>query len=161
MGNESIGCSGPPCAVAVTPFGIRLQSRMQSRRSTSRGRCLSRLPYQPVPAPPIDLEIPVIAIDEAQSSLIEETTTVMAESLFERQCRDQLARRLRERTSIDPMWERDKHGLLVQRLPSGELQVHVSPSVSRDGPCSIVTPVAEDNSDLRRETAFQIAKLSR
>jgi hypothetical protein len=38
----------------------------------------------------------------------------------------------------------------VQRLPSGELQVHVQTSISRDGPCSIVTPVVEDGSDLRR-----------
>jgi hypothetical protein len=74
----------------------------------------------------------------------------MAESLFEHQRRDQLARRIRERTSIDTTWDSDRHGLLVQRLPSGEFQVHVPPSISREGPCSIVTPVAEDGSDLRR-----------
>jgi hypothetical protein len=49
-----------------------------------------------------------------------------------------------------PLWDSDQHGLLVQRLPSGELQVHVPKSISRYGPCSIVTPVAEDDSDLRR-----------
>jgi hypothetical protein len=74
----------------------------------------------------------------------------MAESLFEHQCRDQMAQRIRERTSIDPLWDSDQHGLLVQRRPSGELQVHVPTSKSLDGPCSIVTPVVEDGSDLRR-----------
>ena len=58
-------------------------------------------------------------------SPIEEIPLVTAESLFEHQCRDQLAQRKWERTSTDPMWDSDKHGLLIQRLPSGELQVHV------------------------------------
>jgi transposase InsO family protein len=74
----------------------------------------------------------------------------MDESLFEHQCRDQMAQRIRERTSIDPLWDSDQHGLLVQRLPSGELQVHVPTSVSRDRPSYIITPVAEDGSDVRR-----------
>jgi Integrase zinc binding domain len=74
----------------------------------------------------------------------------MAESLFEHQCRDQMAQRIRERTSIDPLWDSDQHGLLVQQIPSGELQVHVPTSISRDGPCSIFTPVAEDGSELKR-----------
>jgi hypothetical protein len=61
-----------------------------------------------------------------------------------------MTQRIREHTYIDPLWDSDQHGLLVQRPPSGELQVHVPTSISRDGPCSIVTPVAEDGSDLRR-----------
>jgi hypothetical protein len=44
---------------------------------------LSRLPHQPVPAQPIDLDIPVFALDEAPLSSIEEIPIVMAESLFE------------------------------------------------------------------------------
>jgi hypothetical protein len=78
----------------------------------------------------------------------------MAESLFEHQCRDKWARRIRERTSIDPTWDSDQHGLLVYRLPSGELQGHVPPSISREVPCAIVTPVNEDGSDLRRGDSF-------
>jgi hypothetical protein len=92
---------------------------------------------------------------------IEEIPIVMAEYLFEHQCRDQMAQRILERNSIDPTWDTDQHGLFVQRLPSGELQVHVPPSISGEGPCSIVTPVAEDGSDVRSGTAFQIANLSR
>jgi hypothetical protein len=80
---------------------------------------LSRLPHHPVPAQPIDLEIPVFALDEAPLSPIEEIPIVMAESLFEHQCRDQMAQHIRERTSIDPLWESDQHSLLVQRIPSG------------------------------------------
>jgi hypothetical protein len=112
---------------------------------------LSRFSHQPVLAQPVDPGIPVLALDEERTSLIEEIPIVMAESLFEHQCRDQMAQRIRENTSIDPMWDSDQHVLLVQRLPSGALQVHVYTSISRDGPCSIVTPVAEDGSDLRRE----------
>jgi hypothetical protein len=44
---------------------------------------LSRLPHQPVPAQPIDLLIPVFALDEAPLSPIEEIPIVMDESLFE------------------------------------------------------------------------------
>jgi hypothetical protein len=57
---------------------------------------------------------------------------------------------VRERTYIDPLWHSDQHGLLVKRIPSGELQGHVPTSIYCDGPCSLVTPVAEDGSDLRR-----------
>ena len=109
---------------------------------------LSRLPHQPVPAQPIDLDIPVLALyeDRVDTTLgissmeelvspIEEIPLVTAESLFEHQCRDQLAQRKWERTSIDPMWDSDKHGLLIQRLPSRELQIDVPSSISRDGPC--------------------------
>jgi hypothetical protein len=103
----------------------------------------------------------VFALEEESTSPIEEIPIVMDESLFEHQCRDQRAQRIWERTSIDPLWDSDQHGLLMQRLPSGVLQVHVPTSIYRDGLCSIVTPVAEDGSDLRRGTAFQIAKLSR
>jgi hypothetical protein len=83
-------------------------------------------------------------------SPIEEIPIVMAESLFEHQCRDQFAPRIRELTYIHPMWDSDQHGLRLQRLPSEELQVHVPPYVSLNGPCYIVTPVAEDGYDLRR-----------
>jgi Integrase zinc binding domain len=103
----------------------------------------------------------VFSLDKVPLSPIEELPIVMAESLFEHQCRDQMAQHIRERTSIDPLWDSDQHGLLVQRLPSGELQVHVPTSISRDGPRYIVTPVDEDGSDLRMGTAFQIAKLKR
>jgi hypothetical protein len=44
---------------------------------------LSRLPYQSVPAQPIDLYIPMFALDEAPLSPIEEISIIMAESLFE------------------------------------------------------------------------------
>jgi hypothetical protein len=92
----------------------------------------------------------VFAFIEDHLPPIEEIPIVLAESLFEHQRRVQMARHIRERTSIDPLWDSDQHGLLVQRTPSGELLVHVPTSISRYGPCSIVTPVAEDGSDLRR-----------
>jgi transposase InsO family protein len=111
---------------------------------------LSRLPHQPVPPHPIDLDIPVLALDEDTPSPIEEIPIVMAESLYEHQCRDQLARSIRERTVMDPTWDYDTNGIFAQRLPSGELHVHVPPSLSRHGPCSIATPIAEDGSNLRR-----------
>jgi hypothetical protein len=74
----------------------------------------------------------------------------MAESLYEHQCRDQLARGIREHTVMDPTWDYDTNGILAQRLPSGELHVHAPPSLSRHGPCSTATPIAEDGSHLRR-----------
>jgi hypothetical protein len=61
------------------------------------------LQHQPVPAQPIDLDIPLFALYEALLSPIEEIPIVLAESLFEHQCRDQLAQRIREQTSIDPL----------------------------------------------------------
>jgi hypothetical protein len=39
----------------------------------------------------------------------------------------------------------------VEKFYTGELQVHVPTSISRDGPCSIFTLVAEDGSELRRD----------
>jgi hypothetical protein len=50
---------------------------------------LSRLPHQPVPAQPIDLEISVLALDEECTSPIEEIPIVMAD--FKHKRRDQLA----------------------------------------------------------------------
>jgi hypothetical protein len=74
---------------------------------------LSRMPHQPVPAQPIDLEIPVFALDEARLCPDKEIPIVMAESLFKHQCRDQMAQRIGEHTSIDPLWDSDQYGLLV------------------------------------------------
>jgi hypothetical protein len=50
----------------------------------------------------------------------------------------------------DPSRDYDDNGLLVQRLPSGEAQVQVSPSLRHEGPCTIftITPVTGDGSDL-------------
>ena len=67
---------------------------------------LSRLPHQPVPEQPIDLDIPVLVLDEAPLSPIEEIPIVMFEQLLEHHFLDQSARRIRNRTSIDTSTQR-------------------------------------------------------
>jgi hypothetical protein len=144
LGHEPLRLSGSSRALEAESCRIRLHSRIPSGSVAPRGDALSRLPHQPVPPHPIYLDIPVLALDEDTPSPIEEIPIVMAGSLYERQCRDQLARGIRERTVMDPTWDYDTYGILAQRLLSGELHVHVPPSLSHHGPCFIATPIAED-----------------
>lgn len=119
---------------------------------------MSRLPHQPVPRDPIEDEIPVCtvvadhssALEENSSSPVREVPLISTEVLFEHQCLDPIARRLRQTMLHDPSWDFDVNGLLVERLPSGEVQVHVPPSLRHEGPCAVLTisHVAGDGSDL-------------
>jgi hypothetical protein len=44
----------------------------------------------------------------------------------------------------DPTWDVDHNGVLAQRLPSGEVVVHVPLSLAKNGPCTVVHPVDRD-----------------
>jgi RNase H-like domain found in reverse transcriptase len=119
---------------------------------------MSRLPHQPVPRDPTEDDIPVYAVVPDHPSALEENSPTPIRRvplfrtgvLFEHQSLDPMARRLRQTMLQDPSWDHDDNGLLVQRLLSGEVQVHVPPSLRHEGPCAIliITPVTGDGSDL-------------
>ncbi len=104
---------------------------------------MSRLPHQPVPREPIEEDIPVCmirpdnpsALEENSPSPIREVPLISTEVLFEHQCLDPIARRLRQTMLHDPSWDFDDNGLLVERLSSGEVQVHIP------FPCVMRVPV--------------------
>jgi hypothetical protein len=118
---------------------------------------MSRLPHQPVPRDPTEDYIPVCAVVLDHPSALEENlpTPIRRVPLFrtgvlyEHRCLDPIARRLRQTMLRDPSWDYDDNGLLVQRLLSREVQVHVPPSLRHEGPCAIltITPVTGDGSD--------------
>jgi hypothetical protein len=77
-----------------------------------------------------------------------EIPLVHVDALYEYQCLDPIARHRSEARLLDPTWEYDRHGLLGHRTPSGEVEVYVSPTLHKSGPCIIISPVAGDGSDL-------------
>jgi hypothetical protein len=87
------------------------------------------------PADPIDVDIPVdrvtenrspqlLALEENSTDQIQKVAVLHPEDLFDAQCRDQTARRRDAQLETDPTWDFDRHGLLVQRLPSGKVELH-------------------------------------
>jgi hypothetical protein len=123
---------------------------------------MSRLPLREKPEPPadpIDVDIPVdlvtenrcpqpLALEENSTDPIQEVAVLHLEDLFDAQFRDQTARRRDAQLETDPTWDFDRHGLLVQRLPSGEVGLHVPHGLRAGGTYAVVLPLAEDFSVL-------------
>jgi hypothetical protein len=119
-----------------------------------------RLPLREKPEPPadpIDVDIPVdlftenrspqpLALEENSTDPIQEVAVLHPADLFEAQCRDQTARNRDAQLGTDPTWDFDRHWLLVQRLPSGEVVLHVPHGLRAGGPYAVVLPLAEDGS---------------
>jgi hypothetical protein len=125
---------------------------------------MSRLPLREKPEPPadpIDVDIPVdlvtenfspqlLTLEENSTDLIQEVAVLHPEDLFDAQCRDQTARRRDAQLETDPTWDFDRHGLLVQLLPSGKVELHFPHGLRARGPYAVVLPVAEDGSVLSK-----------
>jgi hypothetical protein len=96
---------------------------------------MSRLPHQAEPSDSIEEEITVCAVshgesqepafptalEEVTSDLITEIPILHLEDLFESQCLDPKTRRNGADRVHDPTWDYDRHGILAQRAPSGEI----------------------------------------
>jgi RNase H-like domain found in reverse transcriptase/Integrase zinc binding domain len=123
---------------------------------------MSRLPLRENPEPPadpIDVDIPVdlvtencspqaLALAENSTDPIQEVAVLHPEYLFDAQCSGQTARRRDAQLDTDPTWDFDRHGVLVQRLPSGEIELHVTHGLRAGGPYAVVLTLAEDGSVL-------------
>ena len=119
---------------------------------------MSRLPHQEVPPEPIEEDLPVCSVsaqanetcvtrdnpcvfEESSPSPIEEVPVFHLSDVFDHQCLDPTARRLREQMVRDPSLDFDQNGLLVRYLPTGEVSLHVPSSLPQ--PCTIVHPCSE------------------
>jgi RNase H-like domain found in reverse transcriptase/Reverse transcriptase (RNA-dependent DNA polymerase)/Integrase zinc binding domain/Chromo (CHRromatin Organisation MOdifier) domain/Integrase core domain len=121
---------------------------------------MSRLPNQPVPSEGIEDELPTCCLEEDSPTPIEEIPVIAVPTLFEHQCLDQVAQGLRVRMLTDPTWDVDHNGVLAQRLPSGEVAVHVPMSLAKNGPCTVVYPVDRDVADLSGGVLAPFATIS-
>jgi hypothetical protein len=63
---------------------------------------------------------------------------MLVSELFEAQCLDSSSHRLCTRMLTDPSWDHDPNGLLVHRSTTGEISLHVPPTVPR--PCAVICP---------------------
>jgi hypothetical protein len=129
---------------------------------------MSRLPYQAVPADPIEGDIQVCtmsqplqtfpdgcaittfptAVKENSPDPITVIPIVHLDTLFDYQCLDPVACRRGQSLLVDPSWDYDRHGFLRHRSPSGEVEVYIPHALRQEGPCSIIHPIAEDGSIL-------------
>ena len=61
---------------------------------------------------------------------------------------------------MDPSMDYDRHGLLVHRRPTGEVELVLPHSLRSNGPYAIVQPLAEDGSDLSGGYQFRFRSIS-
>jgi hypothetical protein len=127
--------------------------------------------HQAIPPEPIEEEIPVCSVsaqanrtsvtrdnpcafEESSPSPIEEVPIISLSEVFDHQCLDPSARRLREQMVCDPSWDFDRNGLLVQYLPTGEVSLPILLSLPK--PCTIIQRGREASSTSQPHVEAQI-----
>ena len=120
---------------------------------------MSRLPTPGTPGSPIEVDLLVdlvatapescpLALDPRSPAPIQEISVLHPSEIFAHHCRDAIGLREASRVSMDPSMDYDRHGLLVHRRPTGEVELVLPHSLRSNGPYAIVQPLAEDGSDL-------------